>query len=121
MIVAVRLVRVVKMSFYQIIGVGTVRDGLVAAVLGVRMALIVAAAVVGRRAVLGVGCRYLDGVFVDVAVVDEVQVPLMEVVNVPGVFDLRMLAALAVVVAVPAMRLVFHAPSIPRSRYQLQT
>jgi hypothetical protein len=86
-VVAVTVVRVVKVPGHEIIDVPAVRDGFVPAAGTVSMASGVPAACVRRRARRRVRGRHPDGAFVDVPVVGPMQMPLVDVVRVPVVLN----------------------------------
>jgi hypothetical protein len=86
-------VRVMEMAVDEIIDVVAVGYGLVAAAGAVDVGGIMGAAVVLRGAGVGVGRREGDGVFVDVAIVEMVQVAIVKIVDVIAVLDGGMTAA----------------------------
>jgi hypothetical protein len=99
-IVAVVAVGMVQVTIHQIVGVISVRDGLVATPLTVDVVRVVAAAAVLGRAGGRVALRDLDGVLVDVITVGMVQVTIVQVVDVPIVHDGLVAASGAVNVVV---------------------
>lgn len=117
MIVAVRLVSVMKVAPNQVVGMRGMWDRFVPAPRGMLMADVVSTASVGFGAVVGVGCGQFDGVLIDVVLVYKVKVTVVEIVHVPFVLDGRMRAAIGVSVRMVVVPRVFHAGSIhPRSR-----
>jgi hypothetical protein len=99
-VVAVVAVREVQVAVDQVADVVAVRDGFVAAVGAVDVALVVRAAVVRRRAFRRVLPADGNGVFVDVILVRVVQMPVMQVIDMPEMFDGGVTAAGAVNVVV---------------------
>jgi hypothetical protein len=93
-------VRVVQMAFHQIVGVVAVRHRLMAAAGAVAVALRVAAAVVVRCALGGVGRADRQGVFLDLPGRHVMEVAVVEVIHVAVVLDGRVAAAGAVLVRV---------------------
>lgn len=100
MVVAVAAVGMVQVAAHEVVHVVAVRHGLVAAAGPVDVALIVAAAGVGRRA--GVGIRGADGeaVLVHMPAVDVVKVAVVQKVHMAVVADGGVAAAGAVLVGV---------------------
>jgi hypothetical protein len=99
-VVAVVAVWVVQVTIHQIVGVVAVRDGLVATPLAVDVVRVVAAAVMVGRAGSRVAVRDLDDVLIDMVTMGMVQVPIMQVVDVPIVLDGLMAAPWSVNVVV---------------------
>lgn len=84
MVVAVRSVRMVQVSFDQIIDVIAVRHGIVAAIGTVNvLAVAVLAAVVRGRAGTRVGARFGEAVAVHMVIMHVVQVPFVQIIGVP--------------------------------------
>ena len=116
-IVAVRLVSVMKVPPNQVVGVRGMWDRFVPAARCMLMADVVCAASVCFGAVVGIGRGQFDDVLVDVVLVYKVKVTVVEIVHVPFVIDRRMRAAIGVFVRMVVVPRVFHARSIhPRSR-----
>jgi hypothetical protein len=105
-IVAVRAVRMMKMSAHQVVHVVAMRNRFVAAARPVFMCGFVGAALVVGRAFGRVLSGHRNGVIVDVAFVGMMHVPVVQVIGVSIVFDGGVAAILAVDVGVP---LVFDA------------
>jgi hypothetical protein len=101
------------MSRDEIIGVGGMRHGFVAAILCMFVAGFVPRARVATRTSLGISRRCFDDVFVDMTVVHEVEMAVVEIIGMSGVPDLRVGACGAMLVRVPAVHRVFHTKSIP--------
>jgi hypothetical protein len=80
MIVAVRAVRVVEVTFHQVVGVVAVRNGFVSAIGPVFVGHLVRPAIVFRGARSRVFRAYRDCVFVKMVTVRAVKVPVMKVV-----------------------------------------
>ena len=93
-VVAVSAVRVVQVAIDQVVHVVAVRNGFVAAALSMNMALVVPRALVRWRALIGVLLAHRDLVLIDVITVGMMQVPVVQVVDVPIVFDLELVGEL---------------------------
>ena len=65
----------------------SMRHGFVPTPRPMHMALVVRAAAVLGGALVGIGLRYFDLMFIDVIAVHMVQMAVMEVINVAGVAD----------------------------------
>jgi hypothetical protein len=102
-VVAVILVGMVEVALDQVVGVVTVWHRLVSAIGPVLVRAFVDAAVMVWGTPLGIGVADRDGVFVDVVLVRVMQVPLMEVVDVPLVLNRGMTAIGSVDVIVVAL------------------
>ena len=82
---------VMQMAIDQVVYMVAVGHCLVSAVLAVLMCRIVACTIVTARAIRGIGCVDLKSVLIDVAIVERVQVAIVEVVGV-SVVDNRCMA-----------------------------
>jgi hypothetical protein len=89
MIVAMVAVRVMKMPFDQVVHVIPVGHSFMPASRSMHMGLVVRAAAVLGCALVRIGLRYFNPMFIDVIAVHMVQVPIMQVINVAGVADGR--------------------------------
>jgi hypothetical protein len=98
-VVAVVAVGVVQVAVDQVIDVVAVRDGRMAAVGAVLMCFIVAAAGVLGSAIGGVGFIDGEGVFLDFAAFDVVQVAVVQVIDVAVVDYAAVATTWAVLVA----------------------
>lgn len=105
MIVAVTAVRVMQMIPDTVIGVAAMRHRFVSATRSMDMSRVVAAAAVTGRAAIRVVGRHLDHVFVDVAVMRVMQMPLVQVIGMPVMPHGRMAAAGTVLVGMAGMLL----------------
>ena len=106
MIVTMVAMRMVQVSFDEVVGVVAVRDGRMSAIVAVAMLGAMAAALVAGRA--GGGVLLVDGepVLVGVPLVGMVEVAVVEIVHVPFVDDRGVTAVGAVDVVVLCVRLV---------------
>lgn len=100
MVVAVGAVRMVQVPVDEVVDVVAVGHGLVAAGGTVDVTGVMSRARVGRRAGPGVGAADLDAALVDVTVVQAMQVPVVQVVDVVAVPDGGVAAVGAVLVRV---------------------
>jgi hypothetical protein len=100
MIVAVFTVGMVEMAAYQIINMISMRHLFMPAVRAVSMCAIVRLALMVGCAPVRVRAADGDGMLVDMAVMDMMQVPVMEIVGMPVVADRGMSAIRTVRVAV---------------------
>jgi hypothetical protein len=100
MVVAVAIVRPVKMAVDEVVDVIAVRHGLVPAVRSVNVTALVAAAVVLRRAAVRMLSIDGDRMLVDVVAVRVVEMSVVQVVDMPLVIDGGVAASWAVVVIV---------------------
>ena len=100
MIVAVFAVRMMEVSVHQVIGVIAMRHRLVAAVRSVSVCGFVRAAVVARGAIGGIRSAHRNCVVVDVAIVNMMQVSVVQIIGVAIVLDGGMAAILAVCMGV---------------------
>ena len=91
-IVAVIAVRVVQVAVDEVVDMVTMRNRLVAAAGAMRVRRVMAGAVVGRGALVGVLVRHLDHVFVHVITVGVVQVAVMQIVHMVAVVHAGVLA-----------------------------
>ncbi|HTV73218.1 MAG TPA: hypothetical protein VME66_05915 [Candidatus Acidoferrales bacterium] len=112
MIVAVRIVRVVKVPLDEVIRVAGMRHSFVAAPGAMSVAAFVAAASVRFRAILRIGTRGFDRVLVYVPLVHVVQMAVMQIVDVSGMLDFRVRAIGTMLVRMLVMRSMFHADSV---------
>lgn len=115
MVVAVVLVWMVQMTLDQVVGVLAMRDRLVAAAGAVRVLRLVPAAVVLRRAVRRIRVADLDRVLVHVIAMRVVQMPVVQIVDVPVVHDGGMAAirtVLVIVTVVNVMLGIAHGPTV---------
>jgi hypothetical protein len=103
MVIAVAVVRVVKVAVHQVIDVVAVRDRLVTAARPVLVSLDMSAAVVAGRAGHRVSGIDRELVLLDDAPAHVVQVPVVEVIDVTFVLDSRVPAAGAVLVGMIRM------------------
>jgi hypothetical protein len=94
-------VDVMQVPVDEIIGVVTVRNGLVAAAGTVAMSFVVGPASVLRGAIGGILPAYIDHMLIDVTVVEMVQVPIVKVIGVTVVKHCGVAAATTMRVAVP--------------------
>jgi hypothetical protein len=108
-----RIVMIVHVPSDNIICVGGMRHGFVAAVFCMFVAGLVPRARVATGTSLGISGRRFHDVFVDMAVVHEVEVAVVEIIGMSGVSDLGVGACRAMLVRVPAVHGVFHTSSIP--------
>ena len=92
------------MAFHQVVRVVAVWDSLVAAAGAVLVVFRMAAAVVSRRTLSGVGRVDRQGVFLGLAVLHVVQVAVVEIVDVTVVLDGRVAATGAVLMCVTGVR-----------------
>jgi len=86
-IVAVPLVRVMQVAFYQIVGMAAVRNRLMPTLRAMRMLLIVGVTRVARSAVCRIRATLRQSVFINVPLMVVVQVALMQIVDVTFMFD----------------------------------
>jgi pseudouridine-5'-phosphate glycosidase len=93
MIVAVTAVRVVQMAIHQIIDVIAMRHGFVATTRAMNVAKVMGSAIVLRGAVGGVDRGQAYGVFIDVSLMQVVQMTVVKIVDVIVVLDGGMTAA----------------------------
>ena len=89
MIVAVVAMRMVQVAVDQVIDVVAMRDGLVSAARAMNVLGIMAAAIVVRRTSVRIRRGNRDHVFFDAAAIRMVEMPVVQVVDVPFVFDCR--------------------------------
>jgi hypothetical protein len=95
-VVAVVTVRVVQVAVDQIVDMVAMRHYLVTATRAMLVPGLVSLAAVLRRAAVGVRCRYVDYVLVDVVSVRMVQVAVVQVVDMIAVAHRRVTAVRAV-------------------------
>lgn len=107
MVVAVITVRVVQVSVNQVVDVVTVRHRRVTATRAVNVIRVVALTCV-RRTPVGVQLCYLNAVFVVVAVMRAVQVPVMQIAHVAIVLNGDVAAVRAVFMWVILVDIVCH-------------
>jgi len=98
MIIAVIAVRMMQMAVREVIDVVAVRNGVVAAVGTVFVALVMAVATVGRGALGRVGRADGEGVLLDLLAFDVMQMAVVQVIDVAIVNDRRVAASGAVLV-----------------------
>ena len=108
MIVAVRLIRVMQVALHQIVGMVTVRHGIVAAAGSMLVPRVVTAAGVRCRAACGVRTGHVERVLVDMAFVHVMQMAVMQVVDMSSVLDLRMRTVGTMLVRMLVVNGVFH-------------
>ena len=118
MVVAVRPVGAVEVSRDEVVGVIAMGDHFMAAACPVLVCCIVRLTTMRRGARVGICARDFDRVFVDVALVNVMQVPIVQVVGVPRVLNLRVRAAGAVRMLVLFMSGMCHNLSVAPSRAQ---
>ena len=87
MVIAVVAMDMVQVPVDQIVHMVAVGDGFVPTARPMHVIGVMASALVCRRASIRVGFRHRDDMLVDVVAVGVVQVPVMEVVNVPFMLD----------------------------------
>ena len=116
MIVTVISVTVVQVRCDDVIGVIAVRHPLVAATIAVSMFRGMPAASVRSVAVVRLPRRNGKSVFVDAIFMRAMEMPVMNVVDVVLVLNLRMSAVIAVPMAVAWVRCVCHAQSLIQRR-----
>lgn len=105
-IIAVVAVRMVQMSVHEVIHVVTMRDGFVATVWTMDVVWIVTTAGVRRSARLGIRIAHGNDVFFDCSSICLVmEVPIVQIVDVPVVFDGRVAATFSVLMIVILMTL----------------
>jgi hypothetical protein len=102
MVVAVVAVRTVKVSVHKVIGVIAMWNNLVAAVRTMFVLGVVRAALVAVGAFGGIAGVHLDLMLVDVALMQRVQMAIVEVIGMPVMKDRSVTTILAVL-----MRMVF--------------
>ena len=86
MIVAVIPVVVVQVALHKIIDMVSVRYGLVPAMSAVNMLFVMSRAIMGRRALLGIGRAHFYPMFVHLTAVLMVQVSVMQIIRMSVVF-----------------------------------
>jgi hypothetical protein len=104
-IIAMAAMRMMQMAFYQVVGMVAVRHPFMAAIRTMNVPFIVAGAVMVSRASVGVRCVHFEHVLIDMIAVHVVQVPVMQVIDVPVMADRLMPAVWSVLVSVVSMRL----------------
>ena len=102
-VVAVAAVRMMQVPVHEVIDVVAMRDRFMAATGAVDMRSIVAGA--GRGVAVGIRRADFDDVLIDVPGVRVVQMPVVQVIDVPVMFDRGVAAAGAVFVVVVGMNL----------------
>ena len=122
-IIAMAAMRMMQMAFYQVVGMVAVRHPFMAAIRTMNVPFIVTGAVMVSRASVGVRCVHFEHVLIDMIAVHVVQVPVMQVIDVPVMADRLMPAVWSVLVSVVSMRLAFvhHNPSVDDVHYARQT
>ena len=116
MIVAVRAVGPVQVPSDKVVGVISMGDHFMAATCPMLVRCVVRRTTMRRAAGVGICARDLEHVLVDVAVVSVMQMPVVQVVDVPGVLYLRVSTVRAVRVIVLLMNRMCHALSVTSSR-----
>lgn len=94
---------VVQVSRYEVIGVGGMRHGFVAAVVFMLVAGLVPCARMATRTSFRINRRRFYNVFVDMAVVHEMEMAVVEIIGMSGVPDLGVGACGAMLVRVFAV------------------
>ena len=105
-IVAVIAIRVMEVAIDEVVNMVAMGNSLVAAVWAVLVFRAVRVTVVAIGAVCRVGGTYAERVFVDMTVMERVQVTVVQVIGVIVVNDCSMAAILAVLVTVVLVDLV---------------
>jgi len=106
--IAVTVVRMVKVTVDEIVDVIAMRNGGMTAAGTMAMSFVMGAAGVTIRARLRVRLTHCDGVFVDVAVMVVVQMPVVEIVDVIVVADREVSTVVSVNVTVILVRTVWN-------------
>lgn len=119
-------VRMMQVAVNEIIGVVSVRHGLVAAARPVDVIGSMFAAIMRRRAVIGVLCVDGKNVLVDMAVVRMVKVAVVQIIGMAFVLDSDMAAVCAMLMGMALMNYVFvhrdtsiRPPKLPLSLVRL--
>jgi hypothetical protein len=99
-------VRVMQVAVDQIVDMIAVRHGFVTAARPVLVAPRVSAAIMIRRAFVGIAAAYVDRMFVEVVVMRVMEVTVMEIVDMVAVPDRGVAAARPVLVRMVMMDLV---------------
>lgn len=105
MVVAVVAVGVMEMAVHQVVHMIPVRHRRVTAARPVDMALFVPGALVIGSAPVGMLGVHLDDVFIDVPLVGMMEMPIVEIIDVSGVFDGDVAAVGSVLVGVVRVNL----------------
>lgn len=108
MIVAVRSVRVMKVTRDEVVDVIAMRNGIVAAAWSMPVIRAVASAIVLRRAVGRILFPHAQPVLIEMAVVREVQVAVVQIISMPVVHNGCMAAAVAVPMRMTLVHFVWH-------------
>jgi hypothetical protein len=106
--------RVMQVAFYQVVDMVAVRHRFMAAIRTMNVPYVVTGAVMVSRANVGVRCAHFEHVLIDMIPVHMVQVPVMQVIDVPVMTDCLMPAVWPVLVSVVSMLLAVahHSSSI---------
>lgn len=107
MIVAVITMGMVQVAVHEIAHMIAMGHRLVAAAGAMDMTGLVAAAIVLRRALIGIGGAHLDHMFVDMVPVGMVEMAVMQIVHMVAVLDRGMAAIGAVLVGMVLVDFVF--------------
>ncbi len=100
MVIAVVTVGMVQVTIHEIVDVISMRDSFVSAAGAVYVVASVRITHVAARAVRGIGGVHLNGVFIDMIIVNVVQMTVVEIVNVSRMLDRCVATAFAVSVVV---------------------
>jgi magnesium-transporting ATPase (P-type) len=106
-IITVVTVRMMQVAFYQVVNVAAVGHPFVAAIRTMNVPFVVTGALMVSCATLWVRCVHLKHVLVNMIPVHMVQVPLMQVIDVPVMADGFMPAVWPMLVSVVSMLLAF--------------
>lgn len=93
MVVAVPLMRMMQMAFHQIIGMATVRNGFVSAACAVRMFPVMRSTRMAWSTGRRIGASLRQSVLIHMSSMGTVKVPIVQIVNVPFMFDRGVSAA----------------------------
>jgi len=108
MVVAVRTVGVVQMAFHKIVDVVTVGYRPMAAFRAVYVPAEMRATLVARGAAIGIGIADIYCMVVDMVAMHIMQMPLVQIVGVPIVFDRDVSAPRPVYMIMPFMNFAFR-------------
>jgi hypothetical protein len=111
-IVAVGTVNVVEVARDKVVCMIPVRHHLMAAACPMLVRRVVRGATMRCRAGVGIRARDLEHVLVDVALVSVMHMPIVQVVDMPGVLHLRVSTVCAVHMIVPLMNRMCHDLSV---------
>jgi hypothetical protein len=90
MIIAMVVMWMMEVAIDQVVDMLAMRHGFMAAVRPMYMFLRMACASMFRRAVFRIGCGYVYHMLIDMAAVRVMQMPVMQVIDVPVVHDTGM-------------------------------